>query len=256
MSLVGIYKITNKINGNVYIGKSTNIHKRWVGHKYSYKKEKCKKYVLYKAFLKYGLNNFDFSILELCELKKLNELEKKYIKQYNSFIGFESCNGYNMTTGGDGGKLIQNGENNVNSKLTNDDVYLIREMYDGRYTKKETYELFKNKISINTFANIWTGTTWKHIFYSVYTTENKKIQRNNFSREKQISLIRTTTDECVVFIRDKKCDGLTNKQVYEMITPKMNRSTFNDIWYGKTFPNIISNKVNKNIKYRRIVYKK
>ena len=30
---VGIYKIENKLNGNVYIGQSVNIERRWQDHK-------------------------------------------------------------------------------------------------------------------------------------------------------------------------------------------------------------------------------
>lgn len=31
--MIGVYKITNNINGKVYIGQSININKRWKEHK-------------------------------------------------------------------------------------------------------------------------------------------------------------------------------------------------------------------------------
>lgn len=62
--MIGIYKITNKINGLSYIGLSTHIEDRWQYHKtfYNWKRESNK--TLYKAFLKYGINNFSFEVLE------------------------------------------------------------------------------------------------------------------------------------------------------------------------------------------------
>lgn len=91
--LCGIYKITNKINGHAYIGQSINITRRWRDHKNRYLKDDNS---LYKAFRKYGLENFDFIVVEECEPDKLNEREKYYIAYYNTFF-----DGYNETTGGE-----------------------------------------------------------------------------------------------------------------------------------------------------------
>lgn len=94
----GIYKITNLLNGKCYIGQSINIQKRWTNHKTSYKNpnKDCYNYPLYKAFRKYGLENFKFEILEECTQNKLDSLEKYWIKYYNSYN-----NGYNQTEGGE-----------------------------------------------------------------------------------------------------------------------------------------------------------
>lgn len=98
----GIYKITNKINQKCYIGKSSNIYERWQYHKWYYKTEEK---TLYKAFLKYGINNFQFEIIEEIPLDKYEEIsnkrEKYWIKYYNSYLGFKNSNGYNMTLGGE-----------------------------------------------------------------------------------------------------------------------------------------------------------
>ena len=58
----GIYKITNKINNKVYIGQSVNIEERW-----DYHKAVChwnSQSALYRAFKKYGIENFDFQVIE------------------------------------------------------------------------------------------------------------------------------------------------------------------------------------------------
>ena len=65
----GIYKITNLINGNIYIGQSIDIENRFKTHKSRAFNENEREYEkpLYQAFRKYGLENFSFEIIEECE---------------------------------------------------------------------------------------------------------------------------------------------------------------------------------------------
>lgn len=94
----GIYKITNNINGKIYVGQSIDIPKRIYEHKY---KAFCKDDISYNsaihnAFRKYGLDNFTFEILEEVSIKELDDKEIFYIKELNSL----SPNGYNIQSGG------------------------------------------------------------------------------------------------------------------------------------------------------------
>lgn len=103
--ICGIYKIKNLINGKVYIGQSVDIYKRWGDHKSMAIAEKYKigyDYPLYRAFRKYGLENFSFEVIEECDREELNEREMYYIESYRSYIKYEDSNGYNQTLGGDG----------------------------------------------------------------------------------------------------------------------------------------------------------
>ena len=99
--MVGIYKITNKINGKCYIGKSVDIHNRWIRHRSRAFQEKDRQYncYLYRSMRKYGLDSFLFEVVEECTLDDLNEKEIFYIDLYHSF---DKNYGYNMTRGGDG----------------------------------------------------------------------------------------------------------------------------------------------------------
>lgn len=96
----GIYYIKNIVNGKGYIGKSSKLRRRLYDH---YKKRSDKNKVLYKAFDKYGIENFEFTILQYVEenIETLNtvlsELETYYIQEFNTFKY-----GYNLTLGGDG----------------------------------------------------------------------------------------------------------------------------------------------------------
>ena len=91
-----IYKIQNLINNHVYIGQTVkNYHKRFLQHKANYDKPYFSQLTLYKAFKKYGLENFSFEPIEEVENEKLDEKEKYWINYYDSYK-----NGYNMTLGG------------------------------------------------------------------------------------------------------------------------------------------------------------
>lgn len=82
--MTGIYKITNTINGDCYIGSSKDIEHRWKQHLYlSQKQGKHYEYHLYRALRKYGIENFSFSVLELCKEEQLIELEQKHYSIYN-----------------------------------------------------------------------------------------------------------------------------------------------------------------------------
>lgn len=100
--MVGIYKITNIINHKSYIGKSENIEERFKEHKIPYRWRQHSNIILYKAFLKYGIENFLFEVIEECSPQQLNDREKYWIKYFHTYIGDESSHGYNMTEGGDG----------------------------------------------------------------------------------------------------------------------------------------------------------
>lgn len=92
-----IYKITNTINGLVYIGCTVNsLKKRFYEHIYRCEKTDYKS-KLYNAIKKYGIDNFKIELVEECDLSCIYENEKKYIDLYDSYH-----NGLNSTFGGEG----------------------------------------------------------------------------------------------------------------------------------------------------------
>lgn len=101
-----IYKITNDINGKVYIGKtSLSIDKRFKQHVLDSNKNRCNKRPLYDAMNKYGVENFHIKVIEEnISDEDINDKEIYYIRKYNSYIGFNNTNGYNATLGGDSRK--------------------------------------------------------------------------------------------------------------------------------------------------------
>ena len=91
-----IYKITNKLNNKIYIGQTIKtVNKRFQQHKNNSNKDYFSQIVLYKAFNKYGIENFICETLEEVPNDKLDEREKYWIEFYDSYF-----NGYNSTLGG------------------------------------------------------------------------------------------------------------------------------------------------------------
>jgi len=81
----GIYKITNQITNECYIGQSVDIAKRFKDHaKHGLGIDAPLGNKLYKAMQKDGIWNFSFELLEKCPREQLNEKEYYYIQLYMS----------------------------------------------------------------------------------------------------------------------------------------------------------------------------
>ena len=89
MGKSGIYKITNKINGKLYIGSSKDLDKRREQHKRAYRDT-----IIHTAIRKYGVENFQFEVLEYCKEQNLIEREQFYYDklkpQYNAIRPIEN----------------------------------------------------------------------------------------------------------------------------------------------------------------------
>lgn len=94
-----IYKITNSLNGKMYIGKtSSTIEARWREHREDATSRSKEHRPLYSAIQKYGADKFIVEqIEEVLNDEIACEREAFWIEYYGSFK-----NGYNATKGGDG----------------------------------------------------------------------------------------------------------------------------------------------------------
>ena len=87
--MTGVYIIESLNNKKVYIGATRCFPERWGRHIAQLIKRDHHNRELQEDFNKYGLNNFNFEILECCYPDEIFELEKEYIREYN-------CQGYNL----------------------------------------------------------------------------------------------------------------------------------------------------------------
>jgi group I intron endonuclease len=93
----GIYCFENKITSSLYVGQSTNLERRIKQHIRDLKANRDYSSILQRAWIKYGEENFEIKILDICTEDKLDEKEIYYIKKMNSL---SSSNGYNISSGG------------------------------------------------------------------------------------------------------------------------------------------------------------
>ena len=98
----GIYGIVNKINGNIYVGKTgNNFGDRRDCHFAALRGGYGVNQHLQRAWDKYGEDQFEFVVLQECTKEDdLNDLERMYIEKSKSA---GSC--YNIADGGEGGLL-------------------------------------------------------------------------------------------------------------------------------------------------------
>ena len=81
----GIYKITNLINGMCYVGQSVDIAERWKQHiKRGIGADSPTKNKLYPAMMEFGVENFTFEVIEVCERAQLDEKEDYYQNFYHT----------------------------------------------------------------------------------------------------------------------------------------------------------------------------
>jgi len=109
-----IYKITNLINGKIYIGQTTqeDPYKRIQFH---FKRSEYKS-LISDAIQKYGKENFIWEIILTCFTQNtLNEMEIYFINKYKSRF---NENGYNIKFGGEnGGKLPEESKRKIGNGI-------------------------------------------------------------------------------------------------------------------------------------------
>lgn len=166
--LAGIYIIKNNINNKCYIGQSIKLRSRLKDHLRNAKSNKLD-LPIYRAINKYGPHNFTIDILESFVpdpsiptkdlINKLDELEMKYIKEYNAYT-----EGYNCTKGGDFGVLGLKMTDEQRRKVANNTKELIAKGVFGKrvymYNFVEKYYIYA--WTIKDAANI-TGVSRSNI---------------------------------------------------------------------------------------------
>lgn len=89
MKISKVYKITNTVTNDFYIGSSKNVKQRWIAHKSPSRWESCPNSTLYLDMQKYGVDKFNFQILANVEPEQLKEIEQQFIEKlqptYNNY---------------------------------------------------------------------------------------------------------------------------------------------------------------------------
>lgn len=170
--ICGIYCIFNKVNHKRYIGQSVDIEKRWKQHKnlLSSRKFQIENQHLVSAWHKYGADNFEFFIIEKCNVKELDVFEKFWIDYYNSN---NPNKGYNKTLGG--GQYTNAFEYNKERKghiLSEQDILKILKLFNDKESNTNIAKKFN--VSKTLIASIRNRKSW------VYLTDGLNIEYSNF----------------------------------------------------------------------------
>ena len=188
----GVYAITNKVNKKVYVGSSVNIPSRFRGHKKTLENGTHYNAKLQRAFVKYGIESFDFTILELVDSpnkEKLIEAEQRWINLFDAVK-----NGYN---------ILPNAYSHLGAKRSDETKaklsQSLRTALNDPDTKKKMSESAKKRGLSDNFRNAKRGFTKEqrehlgHIRLQTYIVTNPDGQEfivddiHSFCRENNLN---------------------------------------------------------------------
>ena len=96
MKICGIYKITNTITGDFYIGSSKNVKRRWESHKWPSTWKRLPNNPMYIDMKQYGIDKFEFQVIEEVEEGFLKEKEQQFIETLNPTYNDRNANGFDF----------------------------------------------------------------------------------------------------------------------------------------------------------------
>ena len=96
MKISAVYKITNTMTGDFYIGSSKNVKRRWASHKCQSTWKKYPNKQLYQDMKKYGIDSFELELLEEVEADSLREKEQQFIEKLQPTYNNRNADGWNF----------------------------------------------------------------------------------------------------------------------------------------------------------------
>jgi len=130
--ICGIYTITNKINGKIYLGQAIDIHYRWKTHLISLRKGKHRNIKLQNSWNKYGEDNFIHELLIECEELYLNSEEHYWA---NLLYAHKDPYGYNIRPTNPYGSHRHSEESKLRMSIASKGKNLGRRLSDEHKTK-------------------------------------------------------------------------------------------------------------------------
>ena len=140
----GVYKITNTITGDFYIGSSKDVKRRWASHKWPSAWKKYQNKQLYKDMQKYGVDKFEFELLAEVKIEKLKESEQQFIEKYNPT--YNSCNakGLNIERRKETKKEYQKSDKGKETKRKANNKY--KKSDKGKESNRKSYNKYNNHL--------------------------------------------------------------------------------------------------------------
>lgn len=142
MKIKGIYKITTKHNNKYYIGSSVDIYKRWNDHLHKMSCQKHANSFLQNVYNKYGVEDFEFSIIKEMQNSSNEEIRKEEQKILDKIFKEDKENIYNLASHANGGNSTKisleslQSISNKNRKCSEEDLNWIKQQLEKGRTKK------------------------------------------------------------------------------------------------------------------------
>lgn len=136
----GIYMLTNKLTGDIYVGQSIDLRKRFLNYFNLSYISRRNELIICRAIIKYGYSNFSVTILEYCDKCELDVREQHYFDTLNPKYNIQKI------AGGSSRGLILSEE--TKSKISNalKGVYIGEKAYwYGRSMSAATKKIMSSK---------------------------------------------------------------------------------------------------------------
>ena len=92
----GVYKITNTITCDFYIGSSKDVKERWTAHKCQSTWKNHPNNPMYLDMRKYGVDKFEFQMIAEVEADSLKEMEQQFIETLKPTYNQMNAKGLNV----------------------------------------------------------------------------------------------------------------------------------------------------------------
>lgn len=239
-----VYKIINKINNKIYIGKTaTSINKRFKIHlciaRGGKKKYPNVFFAIHSAITKYGYENFQIEKLEETQSEsEVFNLEKFWIKKYQE----DGIKLYNLTIGGEGPsgrKASKEAKNKMSlahqklnykggkQKLNSLQILEIKKMFcENKLSQVEIAKIFN--VTNQTINGIYNGEQWSWVKYPNFVEG----QSRYFPKPTNSKL----NGEQVKTIKQLLKTNLTQKEISKMF--QVSKQTITLINTGKQWKHI------------------
>lgn len=237
---IGIYKITSPSN-RIYIGQSVNIYNRWKSY-FNNSASNAGQKLLNNSFVKYGIENHIFEVVEECEKKYLNSRERYWQDFYDVLNG-----GLNLmlqeagekqrvlsketlerkrlaSLGEKNGMYGRSGELNPNfgKNMSEEDRQKLSEKMKGKYDGENNpfYGKKHKKESLEKMSNLASKRTGdKNSFYGKKHTEEYKKQssenKKKFFKENPNIVLQMKISKCVGVYYTPKGEFISQRDAAE-----------------------------------------